>query len=143
HVRCGRRCCNAGRVGEDGPSMMRRCWIVAAAFISAAALLVPAATAAAPAPPKIQVTTIGRVPFPDRGYVVDLPKAASVREQQVHVTENELGVGNFTFQPLSASSVRYGTILAIDASDSMAGNPEQAAFRAARTFVARRGANEL
>jgi tight adherence protein B len=130
-------------VGAGGAVVMRRCWIVAAAFISAAAVLVPAAAATAPAPPQIQVTTIGREPFPDRGYVVDLPKAASVRGQQVHVTENRLGVGNFTFQPLSTSGVRYGTILVIDASDSMAGNPEQAAFRAARRFVARRGANEL
>ena len=123
--------------------MMRRPSIVVAAFISAAAVLVPAAAATAPAPPQIQITTIGREPFPDRGYVVDLQKAASVPNEQVHVTENGLGVGNFTFQPLSSSGVRYGTILAIDASDSMAGNPEQAAFRAARRFVARRGANEL
>jgi tight adherence protein B len=123
--------------------MMGRFLIVAAAMMSATALISPAVSASVPASQQIQVTAIGRMPFPGRGYVIDLPKAAAVSAKQVHVVENGLGVGNFTFEPLSGSGIRYGTILAIDASDSMAGDPERAARRAAQAFVARRGTNEL
>jgi tight adherence protein B len=90
----------------------------------------------------MQVSPVGRLPFPERGYIIDLPKGAVIDTNRVHVSENGVGVGNFTFEPLSASGVRYGAILAIDASDSMAGAPEAAAVAAARTFVAKRGTNQ-
>ena len=105
-----------------------------------ALIVVPAALAAAPvkpAPP-LQVAPVGRLPFPERGYIVDLPKGAVISASRVHVSENGVGIGNFSFTPLSASGVRNGAILAIDASDSMAGRPEAAAVAAARTFVAQR-----
>jgi tight adherence protein B len=104
---------------------------------------VPAALAAAPAAqPVLQVSPVGRLPFPERGFVIDLPKGAAISSSRVHISENGIGVGNFTFAPLSASGVSYGAILAIDASDSMAGDPEAAAVAAARTFVDRRGVNQ-
>jgi tight adherence protein B len=113
----------------------RLIWLAVLALI-----VVPAALAAAPvkpAPP-LQVAPVGRLPFPERGYIVDLPKGAVISASRVHVSENGVGIGNFSFTPLSASGVRNGAILAIDASDSMAGRPEAAALAAARTFVAQR-----
>jgi tight adherence protein B len=109
-----------------------------------ALIVVPAALAAAPVKPvpPLQVAPVGRLPFPERGYIVDLPKGAVIDPSRVHVSENGIGIGDFTFTPLAGSGVRYGAILAIDASDSMAGDPEAAALAAARTFVARRGADQ-
>jgi len=104
-------------------------------------LAVSAATAAT-APANIKMTPIGRLPFPERGYVVDLPAEAAIGRDQVTVEENGISVGDFAFDALSTSGLRYGAILAIDASDSMRGKPAAAAQKAARSFVAHRGANE-
>jgi tight adherence protein B len=120
----------------------RAVWILG---LFAIALTTAAAAAlAAPSAPTdtFKLTAVGRLPFPERGYIVDLPRGAAVGHGQVHVTENALGVGDFTFDPLSSSGVSYGAILAVDASDSMAGKPVAAALAAARRFVAKRGANE-
>jgi tight adherence protein B len=94
-----------------------------------------------PATP-IQITPVGRLPFPERGYVIDLPVGAAISRARVHVSENGLGMGEFTFDSLSSSGVSYGTILALDASDSMAGAPEAGAVQAARTFVSRRAPSQ-
>ncbi len=104
-----------------------------------AVLLGVSSAAAAPTPGKIVATPIGRLPFPERGYVLDLPRDAAVGHDQVTVAENGLGIGDFDFTPLSTSGLRYGAILAIDASDSMKGEPEAAAVKAARQFVSHRG----
>jgi tight adherence protein B len=90
----------------------------------------------------VQITPVGRLPFPERGYVIDLPAGAAIAKQHVHVSENAIGIGDFDFEALSASGVSYGTILAIDASDSMAGPPEAGALQAARTFIGRRTASQ-
>ena len=105
-----------------------------------ALIVVPAALAAAPVKPAaaLQVAAVGRLPFPERGYIVDLPKGAVISASRVHVSENGIGISEFTFTPLAASGVRNGAILALDASDSMSGRPEAAAVAAARTFVAQR-----
>ena len=109
-----------------------------------ALIVVPAALAAAPVkqPTALQVAPVGRLPFPERGYIVDLPKGAVIDPSRVHISENGVEIGNFSFTPVSASGVRNGAILAIDASDSMAGRPEAAAVAAARTFVTQRGTTQ-
>ncbi len=117
---------------------MRR---VALLLLAAGAVLAAATTALA-ATPTLHVTPIGRLPFPERGYVIDLPNAAAVGRDQVTVRENGVTVGDFAFDALSTSGLRYGAILAIDASDSMRGKPEAAALKAARSFVAHRGQTE-
>lgn len=108
-------------------------------------LAVPAAGTAAskpkakaPVAPAIQITPVGRLPFPERGYVIDLPRGAAIDKSKVRVTENAIGIGDFSFAALSASGVSYGTVLAIDASDSMAGGPEAGAIAAAKTFSQRK-----
>jgi tight adherence protein B len=120
---------------------------VAALLLVLTAIAVPSALAAGSAKPRvtpIQVTSVGRLPFPERGYVIDLPQGAAISANRVHISENgiEIGRGEFTFAPLSASNVSSATILAIDASDSMTGKPEAGAIAAARTFVAQRRGNQ-
>lgn len=111
------------------------------------AIAVPSAFAAGSAKPKVaalQITSVGRLPFPERGYVIDLPQGAAISANRVHISENgiEIGPEEFTFAALSASNVSSATMLAIDASDSMTGAPERAAVAAAKNFVAQRRGNQ-
>jgi len=111
------------------------CFAALAASVSVAGDVAAAASG-------VRVTPIGRLPFPERGYIVDLPKSSAVVAKNVRVTENGQPVANFAFTPVSASGIRYGTVLAVDTSESMAGRPIEAAVVAARSFVDHRGANE-
>jgi tight adherence protein B len=120
---------------------------VAAVLFVLTAIAVPSALAAGSAKPKVsplQITSVGRLPFPERGYVIDLPHGAAISMNRVHISENgiEVGRGEFTFSALSASNVSSATMLAIDASDSMTGAPERGAIAAAKTFVAQRRGNQ-
>ena len=54
------------------------------------------------------------------------------------VRENGHRVTGVRVDPLASSGLRFGVVLALDASDSMAGPPAAAAVRAARAFVAHR-----
>ena len=102
--------------------------------VIAALLAAVAASAAAPAP---QLTQVGRMPFPDRGFVVDLPFDRAVSAADVHVQENGHPVQNLLVTPLSSAGISYGVVLAVDTSDSMAGTPLASAVGAARAFVAK------
>ena len=120
---------------------------VAVLLLVLTAVAVPSALAAGSAKPKapsLQITSVGRLPFPERGYVIDLPQGAAISANRVHISENgiEIGRGEFTFAALSASNVSSATMLAIDASDSMTGAPERGAIAAARKFVAQRRGNQ-
>jgi tight adherence protein B len=124
-------------------------WVAALAVLCAVA--VPAADAGSKQPKTrpahaqaapFQVTPVGRLPFPERGYVIDLPLDASIDKSSVHVSENNLGMGDLTFESLASSGVSYGTVLAVDASDSMRGDPEAGAIAAARAFVAHRAQSQ-
>jgi Flp pilus assembly protein TadB len=110
----------------------------------------PAATAAdkkpktttTPASIAVQITPVGRVPFPLRRYVIDLPSGQAVSAKRVQVVENGIGIGEFTFSSLASAGVSFGTILAIDASDSMKGDPESGALSAAQSFVSKRASGQ-
>jgi tight adherence protein B len=115
---------------------------VALIALLAAVGLASAAASAAPGSPSVQLTPVLRVPFPDRGYIVDLPKAAHLTSGDVQLSENGIGIGDVTVSPLSASGLSFGVVLAVDASDSMKGTPYSDALAAAQTFVGHRGANE-
>lgn len=123
-------------------SRLARLVIVSAAALVVAAPAVAATSAKSPKPATLQITQVGRLPFPERGYVIDLPTGAAVSKRAVQISENGIGIGEFTLDALSASGVSYGTILALDASDSMAGDPEAGAVSAATTFVQRRATNQ-
>jgi tight adherence protein B len=119
---------------------MRRLLTLAAAAAGVTGAVTAVATAAAPA--VLHIAPVARLPFPERGYVVDLPRNVSIAHAAVRVVENGKGVGSFSFAPLAASGIRFGAVLAVDSSLSMKGDPYAAATAATKNFVARRAANE-
>jgi len=104
--------------------------------------LVAAAASAATPPAAVHATPIARLPFPERGFVLSLPAGAAVDRAGIRVTEDGVPVQRFSVQPLAGSGVRHGVVLALDASDSMAGAPFAAAVGAAQSFVAHQSAGE-
>ena len=115
---------------------MRRALVTVALLLSAAAC-----ASAAAAGPDTQLTPVGRLPFPDRGYVVDLPQGVAVSPSAVVVRENGRRVEDLQVLPLESSGIHVGVVLAVDASDSMRGAPLRGAVDAARAFLAHRQAD--
>jgi tight adherence protein B len=85
----------------------------------------------------VQVVEAGSALFPDRAYVLTLPepRKPALTVDDVAVTENGQPVDNLAVLS-SASGSGIGTVLLIDASNSMKGSI-QAAMQAARAFAAR------
>ena len=85
----------------------------------------------------IQVVEAGSALFPDRAYVLTLPapRKPPLSTDDVKVTENGKPVKNLAVLT-SASSNGIGTVLLIDASNSMK-NSIDSAMQAARAFAAR------
>jgi tight adherence protein B len=98
------------------------------------------AAGSASAAPKLAPVT--RLPFPERGYVISVPEKAELTAADVKVRENGLRVDGVRVDPLARSGLRYGVVLALDASESMTGAPATAALESARTFVAHRADGE-
>ena len=101
-----------------------------------------AAAAAAAGPTRLQTTPIGRLPFPERGLVVDLPDGVTASRGAFHVTENGRRVEDLEVAALGTARISYGTVLAIDTSLSMKGAPLISALAAGRSFVAHRAAGQ-
>ena len=101
-----------------------------------------AATVAAAGPTRLQTTPIGRLPFPERGFVIDLPDGVTAARGAFRVTENGRRVENVDVAALGTAGISYGTVLAIDTSLSMKGAPLMAALAAGRSFVAHRAAEQ-
>lgn len=99
-------------------------------------IAVPAAAGA------VELTPVQRVPFPSKQYVVDLGRDAAVVPSSVRLFENGAPIHGFTLRPLASSSVHGSVVLAIDASNSMAGRPFTSAIAAARSFSATRAGTE-
>jgi tight adherence protein B len=120
---------------------VRRLAVTAAAVLGAAALPL-AAGAAAPAK-GVQLTEAGGATFPVRAYVLSLPGERQLSTGQVQVTENGQPVVDLTVRPASAAgrTTTFGSVLVIDASDSMKGKPIASAMAAARAFAAQRAPN--
>lgn len=112
------------------------------AALVAAALAALVAGPASAAGGGVRLTPVGRVPFPDRAYVLDLPRQVRVGRVDAVVHENGRLVRDATLTPVGASDIRFGAVLAVDSSLSMKGAPFFAALDAARTFVAHRPGNE-
>jgi Mg-chelatase subunit ChlD len=108
--------------------------------ITLLALLVLLATAStALAQDSFRVSPGGAV-FPDRTYVITLDGDRQLQARDVRVTENGTRVRGAVVQS-AASAGGVGTILLIDASNSMRGRPVEDAMAAARAF-ARRNPNQ-
>jgi tight adherence protein B len=110
---------------------------VRALFAAALGTLVLSGASAA-ATANVQIAPVTRLPFPERGYVVSVPTAADLNAGSVEVRENGLRVPGVRVDPIGSSGLRFGVVLALDASDSMAGAPAAAALESARAFVSRR-----
>ena len=109
-----------------------------AATVAALVAVLALAGAGTAATGGLELTPVGRLPFPERGYVVDLKGRASVDPTSVRVTENGRRVAGVDVSPIAAAGIHFGVVLAIDASNSMKGEPLAGALGAARAFVSRR-----
>jgi tight adherence protein B len=108
-----------------------------AAFVGT--LILCSVAAAAPAgSAEVRLAPVTRLPFPERGYVLHVPKKTELDTGTVVVRENGRRVGGVRVDPLASSGLRFGVVLALDASESMTGAPAAAAIRAARAFVLHR-----
>jgi tight adherence protein B len=92
-----------------------------------------AAAAQAVAPRLTESSTSG---FPDRAYLLALPKTQALNASQVQVTENTNPVVSLAVTPPGGD--KSGAILLIDASNSMKGAPIKNAMAASRAFLAER-----
>jgi tight adherence protein B len=106
-------------------------------LLACTALAVTASTAAAGS--GLTITQVGRVPFPDRAFIVDLPGVIPSKNLKPQVRENGVPIAKASFTPVGASNISVDTVLAIDASESMSGKPLEAAIAAAGQFARRRG----
>src|SRR5690348_15212263 len=100
------------------------------------------ASSASAAGDGLQLTPVGRLPFPDRGYVVDLPAGSVAGTGAVTVRENGRLVKDLQVTPIGASGIHFGVVVAVDASASMRGKPLLAAVGAAEAFLANRQEDE-
>lgn len=110
--------------------------------VAALAVSVVAVVAATPAVAGLELTPVGRLPFPERGYVVDLSGRAAIDRSSVRVHENGRLVSGVDLAPVAAAGIHFGVVLALDTSESMAGAPLAGAMGAARTFVSRRSPDQ-
>jgi tight adherence protein B len=109
----------------------------------ATAALLPALAAADRAQSGFQVTEAGGAKFPNRAFVLSLPRDRTLTADQVQVSENGTAVAGVTVTPASsAGGTAFGSVVVVDTSDSMAGKPIVAAIAAARAFEAHRNPNE-
>ncbi len=96
------------------------------------------AGAAAPAatPAEVQVAPVTRLPFPERGYVVSLPRPRVARPGSVVCGRTASG-SRRRVDPLAGSGLRFGVVLALDASESMTGGPRGRGARGRRARSSR------
>jgi tight adherence protein B len=111
------------------------------AVLTVAALTAALAALGANAQPR--VTEAAGNGFPSRSYVLTLPHGIQLKPGAVRVFENGRAVADLAVTPAGESTSRqFGAVLVIDASTSMEGTPERAAFAAARVFAAQRKGHE-
>ena len=117
--------------------MTRRVRTVVLALVAAFAAIGAYSAAAADDTSGPQIVEAGSALFPDQAYVLTLPgdQKSVLTTQNVKVTENGKPVTNLSVLS-SASAQGIGTVLMIDASNSMKGSIGSA-MAAARAFAAR------
>jgi tight adherence protein B len=113
---------------------VRRLTAVLTLGLALAALLVAQAAAGGP-----KLAPIGKLTFPERGYLVDFPGKVAVGEDDVRVWENGRRIQDPSFVPARTTTQQFGVMLVIDASNSMRGRALRDAFAAARTFTSELG----
>jgi tight adherence protein B len=102
-----------------------------------------ASAAALGAEGRPQITEAVSAGFPARSFVLTLPHGMKLQPDAVHISENGKSVNDPLVVPVGESKKQqFGAVLVIDASTSMEGKPEKAAFSAARAFAAQRKGHE-
>lgn len=113
---------------------MRRLVAVAAALAGLALSASPAAAVSGPS-----ITEAKSARFPDRTWVLTLPERAGLTASDVEIRENGRRVEELEVVAGDAAGRKaFGVVLAIDASQSMRGEPIADAVAAAREFASRR-----
>ena len=110
-----------------------------APIVAVAAILAGSASGASSG--AVVVTEANPGAFPDRAYILTLPKQQKLATSDVTVSENGEAVNDLTVVPSGDLPGSSATILAIDASNSMQGKPIADAMVAARAFAAKRPSN--
>jgi tight adherence protein B len=119
---------------------VRRGGLILAVLATAGAL---ATTVGAAVSSHVELTEAGGVKFPERAFVVSLSNGRALTAGDVQVTENGNPVVDETLVPASLVDRRtFGTVLVLDASESMLGRPIASAVAAARAFASRRNPNQ-
>lgn len=110
---------------------MRRALALALAVLGT--LAVPAAA------DDLKIAPAQETRFPQRAWVLSLPEGRALDASSLTVTENGRAVDRLRVVPGGEAGPRtFGTVLVVDASRSMSGEPISAAMEAARAFAARR-----
>lgn len=116
---------------------MRR---LVAGLLVATGLLAASASTASAAP---ELSEARSLKFPSRSWVLSLPQSKSLQASDVDVRENGRGVEDLRVVASDKAARRsFGVVLAVDASNSMAGDAIDSAMAAARTFVEQRQPNQ-
>jgi tight adherence protein B len=85
----------------------------------------------------------GNANFPDRAFVLTLPKPAHLTPANVVVSENGQPVDDLTVTPAEqAQKGKFGVVLVLDTSASMLGRPIEGARAALHAFASRRTPTE-
>jgi tight adherence protein B len=95
----------------------------------------------AAAQPRFELAPTGQTAFPGRLFALTLPSGVSVDPKGIRVTENGRAVADLEATPVRASQ-KSGTVLVIDASDSMRGEAIKDAVAAARVFARERNPDQ-
>src|SRR5215210_6994381 len=118
--------------------MSRRTSVTLAFSVAAITAAVPAHAAGG-----AELTEVAGQRFPERSFVLTLPRREALTTADVQLSENGQDVKDLEVTPGGAAGARgFGTMLVIDTSQSMRGAPIVAAMAAAREFVAHRPAGQ-
>jgi tight adherence protein B len=120
-------------VGGRAPLALLTALAVAVLAACAVAAGAPAAT---PAPAEIREANPGA--YPNRAYILTLPRRQNITTSDVTVTENGEPVDGLSVVPAGEQPGTSATMLVLDASNSMRGGPIANAMEAARAFVQRK-----
>jgi tight adherence protein B len=118
--------------------MSRRLTATLAAVLCAAAAAAPAEAADGP-----QISPAGNAAFPERAYSLRIPSELALLPSNVQVRENGQQLGDVNVASARhASKGEFGTVLVIDASQSMRGAAIRGAMKAAQAFADRRATEQ-
>jgi tight adherence protein B len=82
--------------------------------------------------------------FPDRAYVLSLPTDYALSQDSIEVRENGTLISNVSIVPAQAAdNGQFGSVIVLDASESMRGDAIANAVVAARAFAAHRQPGQL